>query len=461
VDDEHASVTQNDTAGRTHPFAHRRGDTTTGKTPVTRLSVPAPSAYSGGVNLIRHVTAARTWKETAYLVADLFVGVIAFTVLVTGLSMGLALLITFFGLPILWAMLVLARGGARLERWRARALLDVDLPEPPNLPRETSLLRRLFAPLRDGTSWRAVAYFFLLFPLGIVTFTVAVTFWATALGLLTLPLWAWSLPHNGPQFGDTYYWNSWWQLGLASIAGAVLTLVTPWVIHGLAAVDRALVRALLGRTPQDERIEQLEETRARSVDAAVEERRRIERDLHDGAQQRLVAVGMSLGQALEKFGDDPETARTLVDDAHLEAQRAIAELRDLVRGFHPAVLEDRGLDAALSALAARAPFPVSVAVDVPSRPPASVEANAYFIVAEALTNAARHGAAHRASVDVRARDGRLRVEIADDGVGGADATLGTGLRGLADRAAAVDGSFSIDTPPGGGTRIVVELPCAS
>src|SRR5262249_6400631 len=144
-----------------------------------------------------------------------------------------------------------------------------------------------------------------------------------------------------------------------------------------------------------------------------------------------------------------------------EAQRAIAELRDLVRGLHPAVLEDRGLDAALSALAARSPVPVALTVDVPERPPASIEANAYFIVAEALTNVARHADACHASVAVGTVDGRLRIEVADDGRGGADAGGGSGLAGLADRAAAVDGTFTMVSPPGGGTTLLVELPCAS
>ena len=170
---------------------------------------------------------------------------------------------------------------------------------------------------------------------------------------------------------------------------------------------------------------------------------------------------MDLGLALEKFDEDPAEARELVGEAHHEAQRAIVELRDLVRGLHPAVLEDRGLDAALSALAARAPVPVALDVDVPVRPPASVEANAYFIVAEALTNVAKHAEAHTASVDVHSVNGFLRIEVADDGRGGADAAKGSGLAGLADRAAAVDGAFSVVSPPGGGTTVVVELPCGS
>jgi signal transduction histidine kinase len=269
------------------------------------------------------------------------------------------------------------------------------------------------------------------------------------------------MPHNGPRVGTSTYWNQPWQLAIASLVGLLLTLAAPWVIRPFALLDGVLVRSLLGASAKDARIEQLQETRARSVDAAVEERRRIERDLHDGAQQRLVRLGMDLGLALDKFDEDPSGARELVGEAHHEAQRAIVELRDLVRGLHPAVLEDRGLDAALSALAARSPVPVALDVDVPERPPASVEANAYFIVAEGLTNVAKHAGATAARVDVRRSNGLLRIEIADDGRGGADTAAGTGLAGLADRAAAVDGTFSVSSPPGGGTTLVVELPCAS
>jgi signal transduction histidine kinase len=232
------------------------------------------------------------------------------------------------------------------------------------------------------------------------------------------------------------------------------------VIHATTWLDR-LALQLLRRPAKDARIETLEHTRARSVEVAVDERKRLERDLHDGAQQRLVALGLDLGLALEAFDDDPARARELVGGAHQEAQRAIAELRELVRGFHPSVLTDRGLDAALSALAARSPVPVALTVDVPERPPASIEANAYFIVAEGLVNVARHSGASAATVTVRERDGRLRIEISDDGEGGADAADGTGIAGLADRAAAVDGTLALVSPPGRGTTLVAELPCAS
>jgi len=192
----------------------------------------------------------------------------------------------------------------------------------------------------------------------------------------------------------------------------------------------------------------------------MSDRRQIERDLHDGAQQRLLSLGMDLGMALEKFDSDPDAARGLVGDAHAELQRAIAELRNLARGIHPAVLTDRGLDAALSALAARSTVPVKLDVQLKERPPASVEATAYFIVAEALTNAARYAHANAVAVKVHQHGDKLHIEVADDGVGGAAQRPGGGLAGLADRASSVEGTLRISSPTGGPTVVAAELPCA-
>jgi signal transduction histidine kinase len=197
------------------------------------------------------------------------------------------------------------------------------------------------------------------------------------------------------------------------------------------------------------------------VDLAAEDRRQIERDLHDGVQQRLVSLAMDLGRAKEKLDTDPESAKELVDEAHEEAKRAITEVRDLARGIHPAVLTDRGLDAALSALAARSTIPVDVQVDVTERPPASVEAAAYFVVSEALTNVVKHANATKASVTVRRSGDRLTVQVQDDGVGGASITDGSGLAGLRDRVGALDGELHLLSPGGGPTVLMVEIPCAS
>jgi signal transduction histidine kinase len=247
---------------------------------------------------------------------------------------------------------------------------------------------------------------------------------------------------------------------LLSLAGLVVLLLTPWVVRGLAMANRALVRGMLG-SDVTERVRELTASRSAAVDLAAEDRRRIERDLHDGVQQRLVSLAMDLGRAKEKLDTDPERAKELVDEAHEEAKRAITEVRDLARGIHPTVLTDRGLDAALSALAARSPVPIEVHVDVARRPPASVEAAAYFVVSEALANVAKHARASKASVTVRRSGDRLTVQVQDDGAGGAAIAEGSGLAGLRDRVGALDGELHLLSPEGGPTVLMAEIPCAS
>jgi signal transduction histidine kinase len=206
------------------------------------------------------------------------------------------------------------------------------------------------------------------------------------------------------------------------------------------------------------RVEDLRDARQRILAAADEERRRIERDLHDGAQQRLVAVTLTLRLAEARIETDPASATRLVAQAREEAQLAIDELRELARGIHPALLSDRGLGAALEALATRAPVPVQVS-GVPEDPLCqSVEACAYFVTAEALTNVAKYAQATEAFVELSLEDDHLRLEVRDDGVGGADLSTGSGLRGLRDRVDALDGRLELDSPPGGGTTVTVEIP---
>jgi signal transduction histidine kinase len=247
----------------------------------------------------------------------------------------------------------------------------------------------------------------------------------------------------------------------SAVIGLLVLLAAPQLTRGLALADAAMSRRLLGpRRDLAARVSELEISRERVVDAAEAERRRMERDLHDGAQQRLVALAMDLGRAKAKFADDPDAARVLVDQAHAQAKEALTELRNLVRGVHPPVLTERGLDAALSGLAALCPIPVDVHVDVPVRPKSAVEAVAYFMVAEALTNVAKHSRASQAKVVVEGHGypGTLTVMISDDGIGGADAH-GPGLSGLADRVSGVDGRLSVESPSGGPTIIAAELPC--
>jgi len=289
-----------------------------------------------------------------------------------------------------------------------------------------------------------------------------VAFWAVGLALVTLPAYAGHLPGGAPSINGTFLrgptpiWG-----GFA--CGVFFLLVAPQLTRGFGRMDAAMASWLLA-PPRDvllaARVSQLEESRERVVDAAEAERRRIERDLHDGAQQRLVSVAMELGRAKAKFSDDIEGAAALVDQAHAEAKAALIELRDLVRGVHPPVLTDRGLDAALSGLIARSPIPVDLKVEVPVRPRAAVEAVAYFVVAEALTNIAKHSRASHARVVVEGHGfpGTLNLVISDDGIGGADAD-GAGLSGLADRVSGVDGTLSVESPSGGPTIISAVLPC--
>jgi signal transduction histidine kinase len=256
----------------------------------------------------------------------------------------------------------------------------------------------------------------------------------------------------------------------ACLAAAGLLLAAPRLAQLVSGVDEASARALLGPSPRDElaqRVESLARSRSDLVAAADAERRRIERDLHDGAQQRLVSLAMNLGLTRERFASAPEPVRQAIAEAHDEAVLALTELREFIRGLHPAVLNDRGLNAALSGLAARAPLPVALHVDLARPASPSVEAVAYFIVSEALTNVVKHAQATRAEVTATRRGDLLSITVTDDGRGGAAAaaddggTAGSGLRGLAQRAAAVDGTLAIDSPPGGPTVITAELPCES
>jgi signal transduction histidine kinase len=232
-----------------------------------------------------------------------------------------------------------------------------------------------------------------------------------------------------------------------------------WPILAFGAVFASHAAVTFARRGR-ERIEVLETTRAGAVDQQEAELRRIERDLHDGAQARLVALGMSLGMAEQKLQSDPVAAQQLLADARRGAHEALGELRDLARGIHPPVLADRGLEAAIAALADRTPIRVNIAVDIAERPPAAVETAAYFVVAESLANSGKHANADQIDIAVRRESDLLVVEVVDDGAGGADPT-GNGLRGLARRVEALDGRIEISSPAGGPTTVRAVMPCGS
>ncbi len=351
---------------------------------------------------------------------------------------------------------------ARFERARLGLMLDARLPGWPAQARagyHRGIVPR-WRTLRNRAAWSELGYALLRFPLSLAGFVAIFGAWSLGLAMLTLPLYNGSLPRGGAVIGSEVITGTPAMI-VSVLIGAVLLLAAPQIGRGLAAADVAIASRLLGpRGDLAARVEELERSRERVVDAAEAERRRIERDLHDGVQQRLVALAMDLGRAKAKFAEDSDAARLIVDQAHAEAKEALTELRNLVRGVHPPVLTERGLDAALSGVAALCPVPVAVHVDVPVRPRPTVEAIAYFVVAEALTNVAKHSRASCAKVLVEGHGypGTLTVMVSDDGVGGANPD-GAGLIGLADRVHGVDGQFSVESPSGGPTIIAVELPC--
>jgi signal transduction histidine kinase len=355
------------------------------------------------------------------------------------------------------AMLACSDVFAAWQRSRIAAFTGVMIPITTVLPRnsDATLLSDLLRAARQLSTWRHIAYHLIVGPvLAAIGATVVACAWSGALLFTARPLLVLLLPGitgaSAPKDAAV------------TGAGLLLIFVAPWVARGAALLDTATATVMLGPTRADE-VRRLAESRAAAVSAADAERRRIERDLHDGTQQRLVSMAMRLGLALATMNDLPDDARKVIRRAHDDAKDALKELRDLVQGLHPAILADRGLDAALSGIAARAPLPVTLSVDlVPGgRVPVATEAVAFFIVSETLTNTAKHARATRASVSVTQRRHGLTIKIEDDGGGGADPARGSGLHGLAQRAASVDGTLHIHSPEGGPTVITAELPCGS
>ncbi len=367
---------------------------------------------------------SRGFRAAGFMIASFPVNLFAFVAIVTLFSVGVGTLIVWIGLAVLLLATQVVFGLAAVNRKLIRGTLGVDIPAPKiSYDDAGSFWQRYLRRLTHPQMWRNLAYLLISFPLA----------------CFELPL---------------------------ALAGIVLLPVGLFVLPVVAAVHILLAKALLGpnTTEQlEQKAEHLQASRARGVDAAEAERRRIERDLHDGAQQRLVAVAMGLGRAKSKMDADPDTAKALIDEAHADAKLAVSELRDLARGIYPAVLGDRGLDAALSSLAAKCPIPVDVRVRIDPRPPAAVESTAYFIVGECLTNIAKHATATEAKVNAwreeRPSGDLVIVEITDDGAGGAAMRPGGGLSGLADRAATIDGVMTVVSPIGGPTVIRADLPC--
>ena len=403
-------------------------------------------------------TLARSWSDFLYVATGAPLGFAWALALGILLVAGVALSWLVVGLPLLAFTMLLWRFGANTERARAALVLGAPISRPPRAAGDT-VGARWKSRFRDRRTWRDLGYMLLLAPVGMLAGTLLVGLWAAALAALLAPLVA-----PGAPAGSLLDQLNWLELGLLPLAGVLLGVVALAGGRVLALGCGALAVMLLApddRGALTKRISTLEESRSGAVESADARLRRLERDLHDGAQHRLAYIALELGRARRKLQTDPEEADALLAVAHDESKRAMRELRDLVRGVHPSVLTDRGLDAALSGLAQRASLPVEINARLDGRLPTAVETAAYYVVAEALTNAGRHSGASHAWVELERADGLLCVDVGDDGDGGAERRPGSGLDGLAQRVEALDGRFAVVSPAGGPTLIRAELPCES
>jgi signal transduction histidine kinase len=408
----------------------------------------------------------RARRDLLYCAAGGLTGVLGFLVLIVllafGLTVSVSVLGTVVGLLLITLTLRLSRRLSSLHRRLLRRVLGYQVETPAKFQPGTGPLGRLDRRLRDRVAWRGVWYSLIKLPVAFVQF-YALTL--TVFGLIDLSfpvIWPAFHPVAVLQplpFGGTPHVTSWPATVSAAVLGAACLVTGTWLARGINAGDRALIRGLLGPSTMAERVSELERTRSLAVDDAAAALRRVERDLHDGAQMRLAALAMNLGMAREKL-EDPgnETVRELIDAAHRNAVDALADLRDLARGIHPPVL-DSGLASALATLATSSAIPASVTADVATRPAPAIETIAYFCAAELIANATKHSYANQIKINIGTeRDGILRLVVSDDGVGGADAARGSGLAGLAQRVSTVDGRLDVSSPAGGPTAVTVELP---
>ena len=410
-------------------------------------------------------------RDTQFILIGFPLGLIALVVSMTGFWLGLGLAVVWIGVPLLMGVMFLARGLATVERARIAPVIGRAMPHPYyKRPVTPTFWRRVLTPITDGQSWLDLLHAMFRFIPSTIAFSFAVAWWAAALGGLTFPLWDWSIP-RGPDnvelpeligLGDAPSTRVIFYLAL----GAFFALTLFPVIRGMALLEAMFARVLLsGVNELREQVAEAEAARdvaqaqkAAAVSAEAIALRRLERDIHDGPQQRLVRLAMDLGRAEQQFATDPEAARATVAEALTQTRETLDELRALSRGIAPPILVDRGLPAALTALAGRCTVPVDLDAPPIGRLDPAVESTAYFVVAEALTNVAKHSRATEAQVSVRPSGGGLLITVADDGIGGASTAKGHGLAGLDDRVRATGGVLDIDSPAGNGTTLRAALP---
>ncbi|MEV4620650.1 sensor domain-containing protein [Asanoa sp. NPDC049573] len=405
----------------------------------------------------------RAWKELAYVLTTAPLAALGLAWVLAGAVACAALAVTALGVPVLATMVPATRGLATVRLALARGLLGEVVPPPPAFRPGVGLFARLRSGLRDGAGWRAVLFQIVALPLALFELSVVAFTWAWGFVALTAPVQR-ALDLNQSTVGGRHglvvagvMVDSWAGAALLAVGGAVLLAVAPWALRVVLVVDRLLVRGLLGRDDRSARIAALERSRAAAVEDASATLRRIERDLHDGVQARLVALTMNLAMLGDLIGAGPGRTRELLESARATARDAIRDLREVIHDIHPPIL-DSGLDAAVATLAARSPVPVTCDVRIGGRPAPAIETIAYFCVAELLTNVAKHSDATAATVAISDVDDVLRLVVSDDGRGGVDEGGGSGLRGLANRVATVDGALTVTSPPGGPTMVSVALP---
>jgi signal transduction histidine kinase len=388
--------------------------------------------------------------------------------LAAGFTVSVSIIGTVIGLLVLTVALRVSRRLGSLHRRLLKRLLGHQVEAPLRFQPGIGLLGRLDRRLRDRAAWRGVWYSLIKLPVAAAQLYTIVL---TVFGLVDLSYPVdWLLFRSSSMvavvpapFGGQLEIHSWLGTYPAAIAGAACVVAAAWLARGINAADHALVRGLLGPTSMAERVSELERTRTLAVEDSAAALRRVERDLHDGAQMRLAALAMNLGMAREKLGEDDEqpeaaTVRELIDAAHRNAVDALADLRDLARGIHPPVL-DSGLASALATLATSSAIPASVTADIGPRPAPAIETIAYFCAAELIANATKHSYANQIKIKIYTERAEvLRLEVSDDGIGGADAARGSGLAGLGQRVSTVDGRIDVVSPAGGPTTVTVELP---
>ncbi|MEV0618665.1 sensor domain-containing protein [Nonomuraea sp. NPDC050404] len=408
----------------------------------------------------------RVLLDTRYTLVGFPTTLIGFVLMLTGFAAGLGTAVVWIGVPLLAGTLMIARGFADAERgW----LSDV-LQRPPVRPRYKPVppgagrFRKMVNPLTSGQSWLDLLHGILNLPFAILSFVLTVTFWLLPLAALTWPLYGYFIMRiegnmELPELlgiGGGYPVTALFYV----VAGLVFLALMPFVVRGAALMRAGLGRALLtGVAELQERIEDLAEGRAAAVSAEANALRKLERDIHDGPQQRLVSLAMELSRAQRQLAKDPDAAKATLTNAISATRETLDELRALSRGIAPPILSDRGLAPALAALAGRCTVPVDLDVQTVERYQAAIENAIYFVCAETLTNVAKHSRATVCTVQLIRLGDVLMLSIGDDGVGGAHVAKGHGLAGLADRLRAVDGELTVQSPDGGPTLIMAEVPC--